>query len=131
MTRTPLDFPDAVSQPTPGAKPTRSAPPVRPAGGLLTPAPAAGSPVSDHAAELRKQTELLRFIAAWVMASGLVSTMAMLAGALVLITRAVDSPGGAVAGVFGILGLVLLLVIAVGLTLTLRRVVFHLFKIRA
>jgi hypothetical protein len=124
MARTNLDFPDPITRPAPAAQP-------RPISGLLTPAPAGGSLAADPLSELRKQTELLKFIAAWVMATGLVSTMALLGGAGALIFTAAASEGGTVAGIFVILGLVLLLVIAVGLTLTLRRVVFHLFKIRA
>jgi hypothetical protein len=129
MARTNLDFPDPINKPV-RQRPIQ-APLSPPNSGLLTPTASPGPLVTDQMSELRKQTELLRFIAAWVMATGLVSTMALLGGAGTLILLAAGTEGGPVAGIFVVLGLIVLLVIAVGLTLTLRRVVFHLFKIRA
>lgn len=126
MTRTNLDFPDAVTQPAR----TLQAQASRPISGLLTPAPVTGSLATDPNAELRKQTELLKFMAGWVLAVALLQVMGLLIG-LGLAAFFVLAEFGSFFLGLALLGFVILMLITVASVSFLRNSIFHILKIRA
>lgn len=114
-----MDFPDSINN-----KPSRANPP-RPAP-LLTPEPVAR--VSSLELEMAKQTQLLTFIAGWVLAGSLFVVMSLI---LAIVGGGVylffNNP---VMLVFAALGLVLLLLLTLAGVSTLRRLVFNTIKLR-
>jgi hypothetical protein len=123
MARTNLDFPDPITRPAPAAQP-------RPISGLLTPAPAGGSLAADPLSELRKQTELLKFMAGWLLAVSLLMVMGLVIGLGLAATYLLVAFGPFELGL-ALLGFVILMLVTVATVSFLRNSIFRILKIRA